>query len=360
MTDYRRLEKPFADDLQLKRRPVAVAFKDAPPPGVSAFTGTAPSGCTFWRLASEGRTFYMASTGCVGNRVYTAAEEGELYAADSVSPWLRVSAVMVMLCVALVSQPAAASIPWQTDIEKASASAVKIDKPILLEFWADWCPPCKVMDAEVYTDARVAEAMAKVMPVRVDVDKKEAIARKYVITSMPTLLFADSYGNELFRYTGTVTVDTMIQLMSELPADVATINHFARALAEDGQNFAALEGLARELRTAKFYRASNQYYGRALGTRAARQQAAARSSMLIAMGHNHLVLKEFSEAAKVFDRYLKDHPGAPAEAEAMLGLGRAQLFQNKRADAKRTLQALTNKYKSGNAYKEAARLLETL
>lgn len=58
MTDYRGLEKQLADDLQLRRRPVAIAFRENPPTGVSPFTGTAPSGCTFWRLASEGRTFY--------------------------------------------------------------------------------------------------------------------------------------------------------------------------------------------------------------------------------------------------------------------------------------------------------------
>lgn len=58
MTDYRQLEQQLSSDLGLTRRPVAIAFRDAPPPGVSAFAGTAPSGCTFWRLASEGRTFF--------------------------------------------------------------------------------------------------------------------------------------------------------------------------------------------------------------------------------------------------------------------------------------------------------------
>lgn len=37
---------------------MAVAFLDAAPQGVAAFTGTEPSGCSFWRLAAEGRTFY--------------------------------------------------------------------------------------------------------------------------------------------------------------------------------------------------------------------------------------------------------------------------------------------------------------
>jgi uncharacterized protein (DUF169 family) len=37
---------------------VAVSYLDAPPAGVVKFSGTVPSGCTFWRLAAEGRSFY--------------------------------------------------------------------------------------------------------------------------------------------------------------------------------------------------------------------------------------------------------------------------------------------------------------
>lgn len=58
MTDYRQLEQRFSADLGLSRRPVAIAVSDAVPAGIAKFTGTVPSGCSFWRLASEGRTFY--------------------------------------------------------------------------------------------------------------------------------------------------------------------------------------------------------------------------------------------------------------------------------------------------------------
>lgn len=58
MTDYRRIEQQLSSDLGLTRRPIAIAFRDVPPPGVSQFIGIAPSGCSFWRLASEGRTFF--------------------------------------------------------------------------------------------------------------------------------------------------------------------------------------------------------------------------------------------------------------------------------------------------------------
>jgi uncharacterized protein (DUF169 family) len=44
--------------LSLKRRPVAVAFRSSPPPGIAKFGGTEPSGCSFWRLAAAERTFF--------------------------------------------------------------------------------------------------------------------------------------------------------------------------------------------------------------------------------------------------------------------------------------------------------------
>ena len=89
-------------------------------------------------------------------------------------------------------------ISWQTNLQKASARALSASTPILIEFWANWCPPCLVMDAEVYTNASVIQAMTKVLPVRIDVDKQPAMTRKYELTGRPMLVFADSYGNELY------------------------------------------------------------------------------------------------------------------------------------------------------------------
>ncbi len=58
MTDYQAIEQQLLETLRLPRRPVAIAFRDAPPAGVPKFSGTAPSGCSFWRIASAGTAFY--------------------------------------------------------------------------------------------------------------------------------------------------------------------------------------------------------------------------------------------------------------------------------------------------------------
>ena len=58
MTNYRDLERHFSAMLGLARRPVAIASVQQIPTDITKFEGSVPSGCTFWRLAAEGRTFY--------------------------------------------------------------------------------------------------------------------------------------------------------------------------------------------------------------------------------------------------------------------------------------------------------------
>lgn len=58
MLDYGALEEKIRRVLGGERRPVAIAFADEPPEGVSKFEGSEPSSCSFWRIAAAGHTFY--------------------------------------------------------------------------------------------------------------------------------------------------------------------------------------------------------------------------------------------------------------------------------------------------------------
>ena len=58
MAAWSDIERQLTSRLGIARRPVAVAFRDAAPSGVGRFEGTQPSGCSFWRLAGDGRVFY--------------------------------------------------------------------------------------------------------------------------------------------------------------------------------------------------------------------------------------------------------------------------------------------------------------
>lgn len=58
MAAWPEIERQLTQRLGITRRPVAVTFRDAAPAGVARFEGTQPSGCSFWRLAGDGRVFY--------------------------------------------------------------------------------------------------------------------------------------------------------------------------------------------------------------------------------------------------------------------------------------------------------------
>jgi uncharacterized protein (DUF169 family) len=57
-TNWKELEQRIAAVIKPGKRAVAVTFLDAAPAGVNRFEGTEPSGCSFWRLAAGGNTFY--------------------------------------------------------------------------------------------------------------------------------------------------------------------------------------------------------------------------------------------------------------------------------------------------------------
>lgn len=82
------------------------------------------------------------------------------------------------------------------------AAAVASGQPVLLNFYADWCGPCKMVAPEVKALAHDLAGQARV--VRIDVDERSDLAQQYGIRSIPAFV-ALSNGKESRRMTGAIS-----------------------------------------------------------------------------------------------------------------------------------------------------------
>lgn len=84
--------------------------------------------------------------------------------------------------------------------------------PVLLDFWATWCPPCKMIAPTI--DVLAKELSGKVKIGKLDVDKNPRVASRFRVQSIPTLIIFKN-GEEVDRIVGAQSKEAMLQRLQQ-------------------------------------------------------------------------------------------------------------------------------------------------
>ncbi len=113
--------------------------------------------------------------------------------------------------------------PWKPYSKQALEDSVAHKKPVVIDFFAQWCPNCHELDRTVFSLPQIQAKLAQVTALRMDVTNQDdpqiqQILQEYEIEGVPTIIFLDSRGVEIknSRVIGLVTAQEFSQALALL------------------------------------------------------------------------------------------------------------------------------------------------
>jgi thioredoxin-like negative regulator of GroEL len=271
------------------------------------------------------------------------------------------------LTLALVARAGAAEgpakIPWAADFATALSKAGASRKPVMVEFWADWCGWCHVFERTTFSDANVIRLVQGFVAVRVDTEgspEQARVAARYGISGLPTILFLTSGGRTIFRLPGYQGPEQFAHTLEQVRAQGTKLQTWEQAIAARPDDAAALLQLGLNALETDALEDARDLLGRAYRTDQ-KLPAGDRKRLRLMLGALRGVERKYTEAEVFLKEGLALTPADDqGDPQILLALGRLYSSWGKREDALSVLKRLVKEYPASAASENARQALAFL
>jgi len=131
------------------------------------------------------------------------------------------SGIVLIISVYFLLPSSRLSPDWEPFTFSAYEEALQNNNKMIIDFYADWCIPCKELDALTFSNPNVIEEMKNFSIFKVDMtqtlsEETEKLRKQFNILGMPTVLLIDSNGKEVNRLTGFVNANEFLSLIEKV------------------------------------------------------------------------------------------------------------------------------------------------
>ena len=110
---------------------------------------------------------------------------------------------------------------WLDDEKQALETSKTEQKPLLIDFTADWCSACKRLARETFTENEIRTQLARFVLLKLDASDDDDprvvdVQKRYRVVGLPTVILIDSKGNEVRRFTDFVPSKELLPVLKEI------------------------------------------------------------------------------------------------------------------------------------------------
>ena len=255
-----------------------------------------------------------------------------------------------------------AGIKWERSFEEALKKAKATRKPILVDFWAEWCGWCHRLDKTTYVDPVVVRKADEFVAVKVNTEgsrKETEIAIRYDVQSLPTILFLSPEGHPVHRLNGFQGPGQFPRTLDQALEVAKRILLLEAAIEKNPNDAAALAGLGRHLYEEESYEESRDLLERSVQVDRDEPAPSRRQArMMLAIIQNYD--RKYAEAEGLLKDALSIKPTGEDQAKILFVLGRTYASWNRRDDAQKMMQRILRDYPGSPMAQKARETLVAL